>query len=146
MPGSGDPGSLEFEKVSLSEARKALDETGPAAHAAPRKEEHWEEQRKEPSTSEALSDEANAWMSELPESVRPRQLALRYARLANRLCKVWLEPARCERLLDDLMIDRRGGRKGFPLAVANELATLREHYFNLHHQGKSAWEHVELGR
>lgn len=146
MPGSGDPGALEFEKVSLSDARKALDETGPAANALPRKEEHWEEQRKEPSTSEPLGDAANAWMSELPEAVRPRQLALRYARLVNRLCKVWDEPARCERLLDDLMIDRRGGRKGFPLVVANELATLRDHYDKLHPHGKSAWEHVEMGR
>ena len=146
MPSSGDPGSLEFEKVTFSDARKALEETGPAANALPRKEEHWEEQRKEPSTSEPLSDEANAWMSELPAAVCPRQLALRYARIVNRLCKVWNEPARCERLLDDLMIDRRGTRKGFPLVVANELATLRDHYDKLHHHGKSAWEHVEMGR
>lgn len=146
MPGSGDPGSLEFEKVSFSDARKALDETGPAAHAAPKREVHWEERRTEQTASEPLSDEANAWMSELPDAVRPRQLALRYARLANRLCKVWNETARCERLLDDLMIDRRGGRKGFPLAVANELATLRDHYSRLHHHGRSAWEHVEMGR
>ena len=75
-----------------------------------------------------------------------RSLALRYARLANRLCKVWNEPLKCERLLDDLMMDRRGGRKGFPLQVANELATLLDYYFRLHHHGKSAWEHVEMGR
>ena len=37
MPGHGDPGSLEFEKVSFSDARKALEETGPAAYAAPKK-------------------------------------------------------------------------------------------------------------
>ena len=36
--------------------------------------------------------------------------------------------------------------RGFPLQVANELATLRDHYFRLHHHGKSAWEHVEMGR
>jgi hypothetical protein len=145
MPGNSDPGALEFEKVSLNDARKALDETGPAAYAAPRKVENWEEQRTQAPT-EPLSDEALAWMAELPESVRPKQLALRYARLVNRLCKAWKEPVKCERLLDDLMMDRRGGRKGFPLIVANELATLRDHYFKLHHNGKSAWEHVELGR
>lgn len=145
MPGNSDPGSLEFEKVSLSDARKALEETGPAAYAAPKKVENWAEKRAQ-STPEPLSDEANAWIGELPESVRPRQLALRYARLANRLAKAWKDPQKCERLLDDLMMDRRGGRKGFPLPVANELATLRDHYFKLHHHGKSAWEHVEMGR
>jgi hypothetical protein len=145
MPGNSDPGSLEFEKVSLNDARKALEETGPAAYAPPRKSENWEEKRTQ-TPPEPLSDEANAWMAALPEAAQPRQLALRYARLANRLCKVWNEPLRCERLLDDLMMDRRGGRKGFPLNVANELATLRDHYFKLHHHGKSAWEHVELGR
>ena len=145
MSGKADPGSLEFEKVSFTDARKALEETGPAAYAAPRKVENWEEKRSG-STSEPLSDEASAWLAQMPESVQPRQLALRYARLANRLCKVWKEPPKCEHLLDDLMMDRRGGRKGFPLQVANELATLRDYYFRLHHQGKSAWEHVEMGR
>ena len=145
MPVTGDPGSLEFEKVSLTDARKALEETGPAAYAVPRKTENWEEKRTQ-SSAETLGEETHAWMSELPASVRPQQWALRYARLANRLCQVWKDQAKCERLLDDLMIDRRGGRRGFPLQVANELATLRDHYFRLHHHGKSAWEHVEMGR
>ena len=145
MPGNRDTGSLEFEKVSLTDARKALEETGPAAYATPKKSENWESKRSA-APSEPLSDEASAWLNELPAAVQPRQLALRYARLANKICKLWKEPLKCERLLDDLMMDRRGGRKGFPLQVANELATLRDHYFRLHHQGKSAWEHVEFGR
>ena len=145
MPGKPDSGAFEFEKVSFTDARKALEETGPAAYAAPKKVENWEEKRAV-TGSEPLSDEACAWMSELPASVQPKQLALRYARLANRICKVWNEPVKCDRFLDDLMMDRRGGRKGFPLPVANELATLRDYYFKLHHHGKSAWEHVEMGR
>lgn len=145
MPGPGDSDSLEFEKVSLSDARKALDESGPTPYAATRKPENWEEKRSA-SPDEALSDEASAWMAELPSSVRPRQLAARYARLANRLAKLWNEPARCERLLDDLMTDHRGGRKGFALQIASELATLRDHYYREHHGGKSPWEYVEIGR
>ena len=145
MSGKPDPGSLDFEKVSFTDARKALEETGPAAYAIPKKTENWEEKRAAP-VSEPLSDEAAAWMAELPESVQPRQLALRYARLANRICEAWRTPLKCEKLLDELMMDRRGGRKGFPLQVANELATLRDHFHRLHHHGKSAWEHVEMGR
>jgi hypothetical protein len=145
MAGTGDSGSLEFEKVSLADARKALDETGPAAYAVQKQPEKWEDKRT-PALSEPLGDATAAWLTELPEAVRPRQLALRYARLANRLCDVWKDAAKCERLLDDLMTDQRGGRKGFPLQVASELATLRDYYFKLHHAGKSAWEHVEQGR
>ena len=145
MPGSGDPSSLEFEKVSLSDARKALEETGPAAYSVPKKPENWVEKRTD-TPNEALCDEANAWMAGLPDSVRPRQLALRYARLVNRLAKLWSDAVKCERLLDDLMTDTRGGRKGFPLHIATELATLRDHYYREHHGGKSPWEYVEAGR
>jgi hypothetical protein len=142
---SGDSGAFEFEKVSVNDARKALDESGPAGYQTRRQTENWAERRKG-SEPEPLSDAAVAWMAALPESVRPKQLALRYARLANHLCKLWNDPAPCERVLDELMMDRRGGRQGFPLAIAHELATLRDHYFKLHHRGKSAWEHVEQGR
>ena len=145
MPGPGDSDSLEFEKVSLSDARKALEQTGPAAYAVAKKPENWQEKRSD-TPNEALSDEASAWMAELPEAVRPRQLALRYARLANRIAKLWQDPAGCSRLLDELMTDQRGGRQGFPLAIASELATLHEHYYKLHHGGKSPWEFVEVGR
>ena len=145
MPGPGDSDSLEFEKVSFSDARKALEETGPAAYAVAKKAENWDEKRTA-TPDEPLSDEANAWMAELPEAVRPRQLTLRYARLANRIAELWKDPGKCERFLDDLMTDRRGGRKGFPLAIASELATLHEHFYRLHHGGKSPWEFVEVGR
>ena len=66
MPGTADPGSLEFEKVSLNDARKALEETGPAAYAARRKPENWEEKRTQ-APAEPLTDEANAWMAEMPD-------------------------------------------------------------------------------
>ena len=142
---SDDSGAFEFEKVSLNDARKALDETGPAGYSVKRKTENWAEKR-HAGAPEALGEDTTAWMAELPAAVRPTQLALRYARLANRLCELWNDPVPCERLLDELMMDQRGGRQGFPLKVANELATLRDHYFKLHHKGKSAWEHVERGR
>ena len=145
MPGHSDPGSLEFEKVSFTDARKALEETGPAAYATHKVAENWDEKRAQ-RAPETLNGETTAWISAMPASVQPRQLALRYARLANRLCQAWKDPGKCERLLDELMMDRRGGRKGFPLQIANELATLRDYHFRLTHHGKSAWEHVEMGR
>ena len=53
MAGKPDTGTLEFEKVSLTDARKALEETGPAAYATPKKTEDWEAKRKKAARSEA---------------------------------------------------------------------------------------------
>ena len=141
-----DPGAFEFEKVSIDDARKAIEDGGPAGHASvPRKAETWDAKR-HGTADEPLSAETTAWLAELPVAVRPSQLALRYARLANRICETWKAPQHCLRLLDALMTDQRGGRRGFPLQVATELATLRDYYYRLHHKGKEAWEHVEMGR
>ena len=65
MPANGDPGSLEFEKVSFTDARKALEETGPAAYAAPNKAENWEDKRTQ-AVPEPLSVEASSWIAEIP--------------------------------------------------------------------------------
>ena len=67
MSGKPDPGSLDFEKVSFNDARKALEETGPAAYATPKKKENWEEKRSA-SASEPLSDEANVARNRLMEA------------------------------------------------------------------------------
>ena len=145
-PSDNDTGALEFEKVSIADARKAIEDGGPAGHAsAPSRTESWDAKR-HASPDEALSADAAAWLAELPAGIRPSQLALRYARVANRICETWKAPLHCLRLLDQLMTDERGGRRGFPLQVATELATLRDYYYRLHHRGKEAWEHVEMGR
>jgi hypothetical protein len=47
-----------------------------------------------------------------------------YARLANRFAAVWENPAQTEAVFDELMIDHRGGRLGFPPLVAGELMRL----------------------
>ena len=141
-----DTGAFEFEKVSIDDARKAIEDGGPAGHApGPRKAESWHTKR-HAAADESLSAEATAWLAELPATTRPNQLALRYPRLANRICETWKAPLQCLRLLDGLMTDDRGGRRGFPLPVATELASLRDYYYRKHHKGKEAWEHVEMGR
>jgi hypothetical protein len=86
------------------------------------------------------------WILKLPPHVQPRHLQVKYPRIANRLASLWTEPTRCEPYFEDLLTDKRGGRKGFPLAVAQELASLRDYYFRLHHKGFVAWDHVEQGR
>lgn len=99
-----------------------------------------------PQFPERVRDETLRWLMALPEHVRPVELTRRYPRIANKIAGLWRQVARCEQYLDGLVVDRRGGRKGFPLAVANELAVLRRHYAALHPNGNAVWEMEGKGR
>jgi hypothetical protein len=49
-----------------------------------------------------------------------------YPRVANRIAFGWVDPKTSEQLLDDLLNDRRGSRRGFAPPVLRELQRLRE--------------------
>jgi hypothetical protein len=72
------------------------------------------------------------WMASLPPRVRPSCLATQYARIANLLCAAWDNPPECRQYLNDLLTDRRGGRKGFPKPVERELQLLSLYYCVVH--------------
>jgi len=131
--------SLEFEKVSVDDARKALD--GPSkAEATPKIV------RRSADANPVLLDATVAWMNELPYAARPTELAQRYPRIANSIAELWRRVARCEEYLDSLLVDQRGGRQGFPPAVGHELAALRAYYAELHPGQQSTWDMVERSK
>jgi hypothetical protein len=66
------------------------------------------------------------WAETFPEAVRPVALLQRFPRIANLLARVWNDEARLRGHLEALLVDRRGGRAGFPPEVHSELLTLRE--------------------
>lgn len=68
------------------------------------------------------------WVAQLPPEIRPHELIVQYARIANKLAELWKRPVACEKYLNELMIDERGDRQGFPSAVAQELAALHIYY------------------
>ena len=141
MAGPGNPDSFEFEKVSMADARKALeDSVKPAGTVRPAA--NWAGKRK-PATAETLRTATIQWILKLPPHVQPRHLQVKYPRIANRMAALWDDQASCESFMDDLLTDKRGGRKGFPLEVAQEVASLRDFHFRLHHKDKVAWDHVE---
>jgi len=72
----------------------------------------------------ALTAQARQWLRRLPARERPLALCSMYARLANRIAAVWEDPAQTDAVFDELMIDQRGGRLGFPPLVAAELMRL----------------------
>ena len=66
------------------------------------------------------------WAESLPGSSRPSQLMQMFPRLANRIASTWDDQSETLDVLDDLIIDRRGGRRGFPPFVLAELLWLRD--------------------
>ncbi len=121
---------FDFEFTDFADARDALDNESlvmAAAAARPIDPKEWVARRRpRVATDRALAGATIDWLLRLPEAVRPRQLCERFPRLANQIADAWFERDRCVASLDDLLIDRRGGRRGLPYDLRVEVQTLRE--------------------
>ena len=92
-------------------------------------------------TPEPIAAQTVRWLASLPEDIRPQQLPESFTHVANKLGHVWEQPETCLAYFDDLLLDRRGGRRGFPLDVAMELAGLKNHYETVVRQvPQTVWE------
>lgn len=80
----------------------------------------------------SLVMETRLWMLRLPPKLRPVVLAEAFPRVANRLARDWSDNFMLEVCFEDLLIDRRGGRRGFPPAPLRELKRL--HLFNMRYR------------
>jgi hypothetical protein len=69
-----------------------------------------------------------AWAARLPRHVRPIELLRQYPRVANTLAASWTEPRAFRACLYELLVDRRGNRRGFPERVLAELLALRAYF------------------
>jgi hypothetical protein len=98
--------------------------------------------RRAPQRRAVLLDTTTAWMAELPQAVRPVNLARRFPRIANSIAELWPRGARCDEYLVTLVVDLRGDRTGFPPDVAQELTALRGHFNELRSRMGSAHEPV----
>lgn len=72
-----------------------------------------------------LDSAARSWLRRLPAGRRPLKLCETHPRVANRLAWCWADAGLTDRVLTDLLIDRRGGRQGFSAEVVRELRQLR---------------------
>jgi hypothetical protein len=99
--------------------------------------------RRRPQSAESLSGEAQHWLTGLPGDLRPRHLPIACARIANELSRRWKVPGSCIRYLDELLIDTRGNRAGFPLDLALELVYLKNYYETaLHPTSQTVWDEI----
>lgn len=123
------PGSLEFEITDFDLARRALDELPAGVAAIQRlKGANWEAMRRKPlPTDRALTGEAMDWVVMLPPNLRPYSTCEHFPRVVNAIAASWNDLPFSLRVIDHMVNDYRGGRRGFPLAVQAELQALYQH-------------------
>ena len=73
----------------------------------------------------ALQPRAFKFLAALPPGLRPLKTGEKYPRIVNQLALLNGAPAGFDIYLDELLIDSRGNRQGFPQDVADELYRLR---------------------
>lgn len=87
----------------------------------------WQRHRRPPRESDnALNGTARRWLRELPTRQRPLRLCMSYPRVANRIAWCWRDTTLSTQVLEDLVSDLRGSRRGFPAPVLRELQRLRQ--------------------
>ena len=111
--------------------------TGPQADASS-PEKDWTGQRRAPPPEVLLPATAH-WMSTLPVDFQPVAIAEAFPRIANQLAALWTRPDALTSQLNDLLVDTRGGRRGFPVRILRELHALRAYYAGLHPDRRDLW-------
>jgi hypothetical protein len=119
---------FEFELTDIEDARRTLDSESMsqfdvATVDAPDK---WKRLRRAKlPTDRALTGQAIDWLLTLPPALRPQKLSREYPRIVNALAGIWHEPEQCKVAFDKLLCSQRKARRGFPVAVQQELVALR---------------------
>ena len=80
-----------------------------------------------------------------PPDIRPNALLAKFPRIANLIAVLWQDPNSLRRYIDDLLVDKRGNRQGFPLDILRELFALRAYYDELHPEASRPWEVMNNG-
>jgi hypothetical protein len=73
-----------------------------------------------------LLSHTHLWLRRLPSNCQPTRLCRHYPRIANALAECWNDTTLGDRLLVDLLIDRRGSRAGFSVRIVKELHVLKK--------------------
>ena len=128
-PPPRNPDSIDFELTDFEDARHVLDDLPPglveSKHLQPG---YWEQQRrKSVATDRALTGQAMDWVIHLPPALRPHAACEQFPRVVNAIAGAWGDHGYSVQVLDHMINDYRGGRRGFPSAVQQELAALLAH-------------------
>lgn len=88
-----------------------------------------------------MNEQLQRYLAGSPE-LYPHRLEERFPRLIEKLAAVWRTPDAAASLFEDLLVDQRGGRQGFPPDIAREIFLLSVAYDKL--GGKAAAEDSDV--
>jgi hypothetical protein len=115
-----------FPKIDLSTLNEPVGKE--EAEQKAKSDRDWTKLRKA-NPLNVLLDSTVRWAEGLPHEVKPQALMATYPRLANMAAASWRKPSSFQDYLDVLLVDRRGGRKGFSPEIRAEFEQLRTFYF-----------------
>jgi hypothetical protein len=81
------------------------------------------------------------WLDALPRGVQPHALRKLYPRIANLIAAMWADREGPGPYFDELLVDWRRGRRGFPPDVMNDLRVLRDCHAALYPNAMGKWDH-----
>ena len=116
--------SIQYRRPRDNMYLTATDPATSTGQAPPDSERDWLSSRRARPLNQLLPA-TRRWAEALPGIAPPANLLRDFPRIANRVAHEWNDPVAARAILDDLLIDRRGGRHGFPPAVLSELLTLK---------------------
>src|SRR5713101_2896041 len=93
--------------------------------------------RRKASPVARLLPSTQKWLDALPRRVQPHSLCESYPRIANLIAAMWEDAEGLKAYFEELLIDRRCGRRGFTPEVANDLRALRAYRTALQHSAVS---------
>lgn len=97
-----------------------------------------------PDCARQLSLDVQRILAALPPAVDLGRSCAQYPQAVEKLFRHWRNPREFRATIDAMVIDSRGGRRGFPFDIVREFSALREYYDLYVSPVKStAWESVD---
>ena len=116
--------SIQYRLPRVNMYSTATDPATSTDRSSPDPERDWLSSRRARPLNQPLPA-TRRWAEALPGIAPPSNLLRDFPRIANRIAHEWHDPVAARAVFDDLLIDRRGGRHGFPPPVLSELLTLK---------------------
>jgi hypothetical protein len=90
-----------------------------------------------------LDQRSKLILETIPSEIRPSIIVSKFPHIMNLISKSWHEPKEFVKTLDELLMDDRRNRMGFPFAIIVELTDLREHYFSaVRPEARKLWDRL----
>jgi len=121
----------KIERVPVDDLHYFERQRGGSGRSLAQDESDWLPKRKALPYDKLLAT-TESWRAALPLALRPKALCEQFPRIANGLATGWRDSHATMRYFEDLLTDRRAGRKGFPADVVEELHALKAFYEALH--------------